>query len=425
MNDQFDGVLLVFSMLYLGAAAGTYTALEMLSYVHPDTKSDEAWWKDAYVRRLLDQPLHTALFLWVARGVAIVLVASVAVHVSNRFSFGGATGALRAAGIIAFAVSAVYAPIAGATVAAVRLPQRFVALSKFFMQPLLLLLKPLVSVSAGALRKASPHTVEALSYRLLPLEQKIALFSNENGSLEEDEQKLVSSIFDFGDTVVREVMVPRIDMIAVNIYTSTAEALRIVNEAGHSRIPVYEETIDKIVGIVYTKDLLRKIVEGADFTLASVTRDVLFVPETKKIDDLLSEFKKQKKHIAIAVDEYGGTAGLITMEDVLEELVGDIQDEFDSEEELIERLDADSALCNAKVNLDDLKEVLGIELPGDEVDSLGGFLYETIGHVPRVGDIVRRGAISYQITSVARQRIDKVLIQGLRSVAGQSGGSNG
>jgi putative hemolysin len=425
MNNELGTILLGASMLFLAAAAGTYTALELLSYVHPDAKSDEGWWKRAYVQRLLGRPLHTALFLWIIRGLAIVLVASIAVHVSSRFLFGGPAGALRTVGIIAFAVVMVYIPVAGANIIAVRGAQRFVDVSQFCIHPLLLLFGPLVSLSARAIQKISPHLVEALSFRLIPLEQKIAMFSNEGGSLEEDEQKLVSSIFDFGDTVVREIMVPRIDMVAVNVYTSTAEVLRIINEAGHSRIPVYEETIDKIIGIVYTKDLLRKIVEGADFTLAGITRDVFFVPETKKIDDLLSEFKKQKKHIAIAVDEYGGTAGLITMEDVLEELVGDIQDEFDTEEELIERLDEDSALCNAKVHLDDLKEVLGIDLAGEDVDSLGGFLYESIGRMPRVGDVVENGAITYQIASIARQRIDKVLIQGLRSMAKNAGGSNG
>jgi len=183
---------------------------------------------------------------------------------------------------------------------------------------------------------------------------------------------------------------------------------------------VYEETIDKVVGIVYTKDLLRKIVAGQDFTLDQVMREVFFVPESKKIDELLSEFKKRKKHIAIAVDEYGGTAGLVTMEDILEEIVGDIQDEFDTEEELIERIDEDTAVCNAKIHVDDLKESLGLDLSEGGSDSLGGFLYEKIGRVPRVGDMVEDDDVTYEIRSIVRQRIDKVLIRGLKSCGGKA-----
>ena len=134
------------------------------------------------------------------------------------------------------------------------------------------------------------------------------------------------------------------------------------------------------------------------------------------IDELLSEFKKLRAHLAIVVDEYGGTAGLITLEDVLEELVGDIQDEFDSEEALIKRIDDDTALCSARVRLDDLNEVLGLDLPSSDVDTLGGFLYETIGRVPRVGETLERGPIHFEIQSIVRQRIDKVRVRGLSSI---------
>lgn len=417
MDYQPTLALLILSFLFLGAVAGTYTALEILSYVHPDKKSAEYWWNRRSVKQLLDHPLTTSIFLWTTRGLAMIAVAGVSVWFAWRFLLPGRMAGVRTAGTIAFAAAMVYVPVAVTNLLAIKRPQLFVDLSRFIVYPLLLASGPLAAAAAGIMKRAMPGQAEALAYRLIPLEQKITMFADERGSLEEDEQKLVSSIFDFGDTVVREVMVPRIDMVAVNVYTSNAEALEIINEAGHSRIPVFEETIDNIIGMVYTKDLLRKIVEEADFTISSITRDVFFVPESKKIDDLLAEFKKQRKHIAIAVDEYGGTAGLITLEDVLEELVGDIQDEFDSEEVLIKRVDSDSALCNAKVHLDELREMLGIEIEIEDVDSLGGFLYERIGRVPRVGDTVRQDGVSYEIQSIVRQRIDKVLIRGLESIA--------
>jgi CBS domain containing-hemolysin-like protein len=179
---------------------------------------------------------------------------------------------------------------------------------------------------------------------------------------------------------------------------------------------LYDETIDKIVGTVYTKDLLRKAVDQEDFSLAEIARETFFVPESKMIDDLLAEFKLRKQHLAVVVDEYGGTAGIITLEDVLEEIVGDIQDEFDSEEALIERIDDDSAVCNAKVRLEEMNEILGTGLPEDGPDSLGGLLYLEIGNVPRVGEKRKLGPLTFKIQSVERQRIDKVLVTGLSSL---------
>jgi CBS domain containing-hemolysin-like protein len=252
----------------------------------------------------------------------------------------------------------------------------------------------------------------------MPLKQKIELIDSEKGYLEKEERELMSSIFDFGDTVVREVMVPRIDMVAVNVHTDKDEALEVILEAGHSRVPVYDQTVDRIVGLIYTKDLLKKIISEEEFSLREITRKVFFVPESKNIDDLLTEFKKRKQHMAIAVDEYGGTAGLVTMEDVLEELVGDIQDEFDEEEDLVVRVDEDTAICNAKIRLDELGEMFGLEFDEDTVDTLGGLLYEKIGRVPRIGDVVSQEGLSFEIRSVLRQRIDKVLVKGLKSAKG-------
>jgi CBS domain containing-hemolysin-like protein len=154
-------------------------------------------------------------------------------------------------------------------------------------------------------------------------------------------------------------------------------------------------------------------------------RGVYFVPESKKIGDLLSEFRKRRIHIAIAVDEYGGTAGLVTMEDVLEELVGDIQDEFDAEEELVRRIDEDTALVSARIRLDELNETLLIDLPEGDADTLGGFLYETIGRVPRVDDVFASRGLEFKIESIVRQRIDKVVVKGLRSVRRKAESPNG
>jgi CBS domain containing-hemolysin-like protein len=259
----------------------------------------------------------------------------------------------------------------------------------------------------------------------MPFKRRIELFGYKNGSDETDEQQLVSSVFDFRDTKVREVMVPRIDMIAVNVHTNRSEAVDLIVEAGHSRVPVFDDTIDRIVGVLHAKDVLGKVVAGEEFTIRQIMRGVYFVPESKKIGDLLSEFRERRIHIAIAVDEYGGTAGLVTMEDVLEELVGDIQDEFDSEEELVRRIDKDSALVSARIRIDELNETLLIDLPEGDADTLGGFLYETIGRVPRVGEVFASRGLEFKIESVVRQRIDKVVVKGLDPARRKAESPNG
>ncbi|MCH7549472.1 MAG: HlyC/CorC family transporter [Candidatus Krumholzibacteriota bacterium] len=230
---------------------------------------------------------------------------------------------------------------------------------------------------------------------------------------------------EFGETRVREVMVPRIDIVAISSGMNREEAVNLIVDAGHSRIPVYEDTIDRVIGVIYTKDLLRQALSGSDFSLRDLTREAFFVPESKMIDELLTEFRARRQHLAVVVDEYGGTAGIVTLEDVLEEIVGDIQDEFDSEEELIRRIDADSAVCNAKVRVDELNEALGIHLSNEVADSLGGILYHMIGQIPRVGDSWALSPLLFEIQSIERQRIDKVLITGLASAAGDLEDSSG
>jgi putative hemolysin len=306
---------------------------------------------------------------------------------------------------------------------AVRGAERFAAATRIFTRPVAALLGPVGAVVGAFVRSVSPGSARYLAFRTIPLRQKIETFGVQDGERPDEEQKLMESILDFGDTKVREVMVPRVDIVAVNADMDMDEAIAVIMDAGHSRVPVYNDTVDKIVGTIYTKDLLQKIVDDEQFSLAGIAREPFFVPESKMIDELLTEFKLRKQHLAIVVDEYGGTAGIVTLEDVLEEIVGDIQDEFDSEEKLVQRLDDDTVVCNAKVHLDELSEELGIVFPDDAPDSLGGLLYQMIGRVPRVGDKRSLNGIEFEIESVERQRIDKVIIRGLSSSA--NGARNG
>jgi len=216
----------------------------------------------------------------------------------------------------------------------------------------------------------------------------------DEGVLEEQEKEMIHSIFEFGDLVAREIMVPRVDMVALDINDSVDEALEAIVRRGHSRIPVYEESHDHIKGLLFAKDLLRHVEQGdlEKAALAKLMRpDVIFVPGTKDLSSLLEEMQLRKQHLAIVMDEYGGTAGLVTIEDILEEIVGDIQDEYDKPLERLVTREADGTfIVDAKLGLHDFDDEVGVELPGEDgVETLGGLLYQVLGRVPEVGDIVR------------------------------------
>jgi CBS domain containing-hemolysin-like protein len=422
MKTETDLALLVVSTVLLGLIAGTYSAMQILSYGRLERNGDDEGSRTRFIDRLLDDPMMNYFALGLGRLFAFVFVIAMSYRFASVQLFEGEG---LSPGLLVFVGLMLLVPIALAKLIALKDPERFVELARFVTYPIIYLLRPVVYLPVTALRRLSSRALGMFSFAVLPFKKRIELLGYKNGQEETDEQVLVSSVFEFGDTKVREVMVPRIDMVAVNINMNSSEALDVIIEAGHSRVPVFDESIDRVVGMVHTKDLLRKIVNEEDFSLADIRRDVHFIPEGKMIDELLSEFRSRKIHIAIVVDEYGGTAGLITLEDILEELVGDIQDEFDTEEELIKRLDDDAALCNARVRLDDLNEALGLELPEGDVDTLGGLLYEMIGRVPRKGESFSRGGLEFRIQSVVRQRIDKVLIKGLSSEEKGIGGGMG
>ncbi len=231
----------------------------------------------------------------------------------------------------------------------------------------------------------------------------------ETGVLDEDENEMIHRIFEMKDIVVREIMVPRTDIQALEVGSPVEDVAKLVVDAGHSRLPVYEGTIDKVVGVVYAKDLLRFWVnKGKNVKLADVMRPPLFVPETKIISDLLKDMKVKRVHIATVVDEYGGTSGLVTIEDILEEIVGDIQDEYDVEEEEFDEAGEGRYLVDARMDIDELSEKLGIEIPKEDFDTLGGFLVHMVNNIPAVNEKIDYGNISFTITEADERRISRV-----------------
>ncbi len=235
--------------------------------------------------------------------------------------------------------------------------------------------------------------------------------SEEEGILNESEGDMLQSIFEFGDTIVREVMVPRTDMVCSPADATLSEFLELIISSGHSRVPLYEGSTDQIVGVVYAKDLLRNW--GANdetLTLTKVMRTPYFIPETKRIEDLLVDFRTRRVHMAIAVDEYGGTSGLITIEDLLEEIVGDIQDEYDREVSWVQPQEDGTLLVDARANVEELEEYFDLEIPQEKFDTVGGYLFHLLGKVPKVGEKIIDNGLVLLVEESDERKIGKVRI---------------
>ncbi len=232
------------------------------------------------------------------------------------------------------------------------------------------------------------------------------------GSLEQDERKMIYSIFQLGDTLSREIMVPRIDVVALDANSTLEEAVKVVSKSGHSRMPVYHEVIDNNIGLLYAKDLLGVINLEPDKrpdSIRSLVRSAYFIPEAKKADELLSEMLSRRVHMAIVIDEYGGMAGLVTLEDIVEEIVGEIRDEFDQGEEMpYQEIGEDEYLFQARIDLDDFNEIVGTHLTKEVADTLGGWLYGEIGRVPVGGEQVVVDGWQLTVELISGRRIRKV-----------------
>jgi putative hemolysin len=236
----------------------------------------------------------------------------------------------------------------------------------------------------------------------------------EQGILEAEEEQMINAVIELGDRRIHEVMVPRIAIVALPASATFDDAIDLIIEEGHSRVPLYESSVDEVVGILYAKDLLPFLKSTADHRpdLRTLLRTPVFVPESMSIDDLLHEFQRRKVHIAIVLDEYGGTAGLVTIEDLLEEIVGEIQDEYDEEEPLIERLDEDRARVDGRAAVEDLLEIWDVKTleDDDEYDTVGGLVYHRIGGVPVPGDEVRVDGLRLTVETTDGRRVGKVMV---------------
>jgi magnesium and cobalt transporter len=223
-----------------------------------------------------------------------------------------------------------------------------------------------------------------------------------------EKMDMIQGIEELSDTTVKEVMVPRIDVEFVGHEMDMSQCISKIRTRGYSRYPVYTETIDNIIGMIYAKDILRFFDTQEAFSVEKTMRKVYFVPDSKKLDELLREFKRRRIHIAVAVDEYGGVSGIICLEDILELIVGDIQDEFDDETEDIIKISSNTFLCDARTPIDELNELLEIDLPDDDFETIGGFVFELFGKIPENQETVSYGPVDFIVHSISGHKINTV-----------------
>lgn len=422
-------VVVVVLIVVTGFLAMSETAITRISKVKAHAMVEEERKRARTLLRLvenIDRVLPVVLFaLELCTLVAATLVGVIAEH---------AVGPLGVVAATAFEVVVIFvlAELAPKTWA-VQHPER-AALATSPVIRLLVAFKPLgwvtralISITNALLPgkgiKAGPYTSDEM---LRALADEAA----EEDVIEQQERRLIHSIIDFGDTVVRDVMVPRPDMVAVESYARITDVVDIVIPAGYSRIPVYSQGIDDVVGIVYAKDLMRAEREGhGDAMVSTVMREARFTPESKRVSELMREMQAGKYHMALVVDEFGGTAGLVTLEDLLEELVGEITDEYDVEETPTERLEDGTFVVNARMPVDEVNDLLErdeqTELPeGEDWDTVGGLLYSLLGHVPSEGEAAEVYGHRLTAERVHGRRIERVRIS-LVPAAEASSGADG
>ncbi len=300
-----------------------------------------------------------------------------------------------------------------------REPERWGMRLRPFARGLIFVMMPLVFLPARLLKA---QWVAPVAARMTEDEFKTWVEAEqEEGGLEREERQMIYSIFQFGNTLAHEIMVPRVDLLAFDVTTSLKQAAKAFTQSGHSRVPVYENKTDNIIGLLYAKDLLQVMQNDHKKTsMRELLRPAYFVPDTKKADDLLTEMQARRIHMAIVVDEYGGVAGLVTLEDIIEEIIGEIQDEYDSSEEELVQRDGEEYIFLGRIDLDDFNQIMDSQIPKGESETLAGFMYDQFGHIPNDGESIRTDGLLITIEQVLGRRIRRVRAQKLASLKEES-----
>ncbi len=428
---QFDAeawlqlAILIISLFLCAIASAAETSFTSISRIKLKNLVEEGDLQAIEIEKLLSNPNKLLSTILIVNSVAVIVASSMSTVLALRFS---ATFGELISTILISLVVLIFCEITPKT-AAVQNPLRWarvfgrpVRSTAWLLQPVVLTLgaitNSLVRLMGGQIKYRGPFVTEE-ELRLL------VTVGEEEGVLEEEETEMIHSIFEFADTTVREVMIPRIDMVTLESDATVDDAVDLALQGGFSRIPVYEENIDNIIGVLYIKDMLKHLREGHNsYPVRELVRSAYFVPETKKLDDLLREIQQKHVHMVIVVDEYSSVAGLVTIEDLVEEIVGDIQDEYDREEKLYEQVNEHEYIFNAKISIDEFNEIMDMALDDTDYETLGGFLYARLDKIPNVGDTSVFDNVSFTVLTTHGRRITQVRVE-RQTTATQNMGEEG
>ena len=413
-SDSWAGVFLlalavIAFVVVVAAEAGVIAGVRARALGEPPTSRMEA------LRRFTQERQATLSALALARNLALIGITAITVALVLEEA-GHSWGAVAIAALATLAALMLLQALPRLLVS--QNPERWQRYLRPFVEilrlifgvPARLLDLPVAAVINWWRRRHPEEASEA--------EELVRLVEMEEGAegIAEEERQMIRGIMEMEQTTVREVMVPRIDMVAVNVEDGFSEVARLMVEKGYSRLPAYEDTVDNVVGVVYAKEVLRHLARNTcPVSIRELARPAHFVPETKKVDELLAEMRKQRLSIAIVVDEYGGTAGLVTVEDLIEEIVGEIEDEFDVREQAVQLVTPTEAIVDARVGIDDLNEMFDLRIEKEDFDSVGGFIFNNLGRMPSVGDEVRVDGLVMRVLTVLGRRIKKVRVTKVES----------
>lgn len=367
-----------------------------------------------HVERLLDQPSKLITAILIGNNLCNVacsaLATTIIIDIFRQFHVTNLAIIMPIITLIVTILLLIFGEITPKTLA-LKQPERFAVFSSKFISPFFILFYPVILVFDAfnkiinkVLRSESQFANKSLNIDELKLMLDI---SHDDGIIESEKNKMLTSIFEFSDTIVREVMTPRTDAICISDKESVQQAIHLIITEGHSRVPVYEDKMDNIVGIIYAKDLLNVPTTDGSPNVRKFMREAVFIPEYKPVEDLLQQMKRSKFHMAIVVDEYGGMSGIVTLEDIVEEILGEIQDEYDQDEQnecII--IDDHTYDVDAKINIKDLEDILGVEFPDDEdYDTLGGLILSLNGSIPSKNEIISYKNLSILVKEIKKRRI--------------------
>ncbi|MDQ6710549.1 MAG: hemolysin family protein, partial [Candidatus Dormibacteraeota bacterium] len=406
-------VIILVALVVAALAASAETSLTSISRVRLRRLVEEGLPQAIVIERLHKDPNSYLSTILIANTVAIIVASSAATLLSLRLYQQHVAQWL--VSLVLSLVVLIVCEIAPKTLAlqkservAIKMA-RIVAGATWFMRPVVRVLtaitKVLVRIFGGKAQVKGPFVTEEELKMLVSV-------GEEEGVLEEEEREMIHGIFEMGDMRVREIMVPRTDLVAIDVTRPVEEAVALVSKHGHTRIPAYERDLDHIVGILYAKDLLRALNHDGGKTLREIARKPYFTPESNKVQDVLRDLRKNRVHMAIVVDEYGGTAGAVTIEDIIEEIVGPIQDEYDvGEEDEIQFISPNEVVLDGRVSVDDVNDLLKLHIAGEDFDSIGGYVLNQLGAAPKVGATLQVGDAELRVEGVQGTRIKKVRIR--------------